>query len=127
MLNECADQLATRGVAGDSYSEEIPVTPVPPEEPESTEEIEITDDANRGLVGHGRFATIRNGLAAEAQRVEQEEVIRRCKPSPASAILRPPWNSHRNRRLIFSQMNRVRARISPPPEHLRMNRTTMHS
>jgi hypothetical protein len=44
LLNECADQLATRGVAGDSYSEEIPVTLVPDDEPENSEELEISEE-----------------------------------------------------------------------------------
>jgi ribonuclease HI len=39
LLNEWADQLATRGVAGNSYSDNIPVPPVPPDEPESTTEL----------------------------------------------------------------------------------------
>jgi hypothetical protein len=44
LLNECADLLATRGVAGCSYDGEIPVTLVPAEEPESSEEFLIGDD-----------------------------------------------------------------------------------
>jgi ribonuclease HI len=44
LLNECADQSATRGIAGDSYNEKVSATPVPEDEPESSEELEISEE-----------------------------------------------------------------------------------
>jgi hypothetical protein len=96
LLNESVHQLATRGVAGDSYIDNIPVTPVPPEEPESTEEFDVTDEdatqmedlEDTNMLPPFGMVVESIGLAAEAQRTEQEEMIRRFKPSPVSAILR---------------------------------------
>jgi hypothetical protein len=41
LLNECAGQVATRAVGGSSYGPEFPV---PPNEPESEEELVLADD-----------------------------------------------------------------------------------
>lgn len=95
-MNECADQLATRGVAGSSYSEEIPVTPVPPDEPERAEEFVVSDEEATQISEWNDSEhlptcgiTIKSvGLAAEEQREEQENMLRRFQPSPVSAILR---------------------------------------
>jgi ribonuclease HI len=43
LLSEGADQLGTRGVSDDSYSEKVYATPVPDDEPESQGEMEISE------------------------------------------------------------------------------------
>jgi hypothetical protein len=45
LLNECADQLATRGASGGSYGPNIPATDVRAYEPENAEEF-VMDDPN---------------------------------------------------------------------------------
>jgi hypothetical protein len=89
LLNECADQLATRGVDGSSYG---PFIRVPADDPESEEELVMNDEdltqrdewddpEHRPPTGIQAFSV---GLAAD----EQEEVPQCYPPSPFSSVLR---------------------------------------
>jgi hypothetical protein len=84
LLNECADQLATRGVKGTSnFPGEIPKTPA--EEIESEEEFvmndeDVTREADWDEFEHIAPGTVRVrslGLAEEEERYNQEEVLKR--------------------------------------------------
>jgi hypothetical protein len=98
-----------RGVAGDSYSEDSPVTSVPPDEPESAEKCEIRDEyvtqtedwVDTDVMPRFGMVVKSIGLAAEAQRAEQEEMIRRHKRSPVSWILRRATEQPPQPEIIF--------------------------
>jgi hypothetical protein len=109
LLNECADQLATRGVVGSSYDEKIPVIPAPEDDPESAEEFEIGDDQatqskdfadtnQRPLDG---FVAQSVGLAEDEERGNQEEMLRRFKPSPVSATLKRAMEQPKQLEIVY--------------------------
>jgi hypothetical protein len=96
LLNECANQLPKRGVAGDSYSEEIPGIPVPADELESSQELEISEEEATRFkdwedpdhLPPSAYVVGSVGLAAKEQMEEQENMLKRFKPSPVSGILK---------------------------------------
>jgi ribonuclease HI len=96
LLNECTDQLDTMGVAGDLYDEKIPVIPVPDEEPESSEEHEISEEKATQFEDleateqrpPNRYIAKSVGLSADEEHEGQEEMLRRFKPWPVSGILK---------------------------------------
>jgi hypothetical protein len=84
LLNDCADQLATRVVSGTSYFPG-PMIKTPPEEIESSEEFVMADeDATRwedwdekDHIAPGTVRVRSVGLAVEKEREAQEEIFKR--------------------------------------------------
>jgi hypothetical protein len=84
LLNECADQLATRGVTGGAYFPAAMVE-TPPDEIESTKEFEMSDeDVTRTAdwdeqehIAPGIIRVRSVGLAHEEEKDAQEDVFKR--------------------------------------------------
>jgi hypothetical protein len=112
-LNACADQPTTRGVPGDSYSEEIPVTPLPEDEPEKSEELKISEEEAtpredwEDLEHLPLFGLVVEslGLAGEEQREEQENMLNRFRPSPMSGASCQLWSSPSNQKSFWFRTN----------------------
>jgi hypothetical protein len=84
-LNECADQLATRGVQGSADFSRAMMAETPPDEIESTEEFVLNEDENTRTEGwheedHIAPGTIRVrsvGLALKEEKETRDETFNR--------------------------------------------------
>jgi hypothetical protein len=112
--------LSTRGIAGDSCNDEIPVTPVPDHEPESSVEFEISEEETtqredwEGLEHLPPFGPVVEsiGLAAEEQREEHAQAIQ------AITGLGNSQASHRATSATGNHLGSRRVRISFPQDQL---------
>jgi hypothetical protein len=96
---------------GSSYGDNISVTQVPAEEPESAEEFtlmeaEVTqwdewNDPEHLPLGGTIVRSI--GLPTEEQREEQAEIIRRFQPSPVSEILKRAMEQPQQSEIVMVQ------------------------
>jgi hypothetical protein len=100
LLNECADQLATKAVGGNSYG---PETVVAPDEPDSEEELVMADEdvtmweewSGPKHLPPTSVPMFSVGLAAEEECEHQMELLQRFRPSQAPEIVQVSSDSPR--------------------------------